>query len=180
MLVLARRTFRSPGTWSDSGRRDSRVPLHPPGAEPLTSPSSGTDRWDIARDNIRVTNVTWEAGAKDDSTVTFDLSWANSWRAAWTEPADKNVTGKPLKVESWDAAWVFVKFRRRHGCEEQLVATRDTRPGRLASPRSRWGGPGRRSERRWRQGPRGIYVPLCRRERAGLVQERPVTLAARQ
>ena len=43
--------------------------------------------------------------------MTFDLSWDGSWRAAWTEPADRNVTGKPLKIESWDVAWVFVKFR---------------------------------------------------------------------
>ena len=59
----------------------------------------------------RVANVKWEAATKDYSTVSFDLAWNNSWRAKWEEPADKNVTGKPLKVESWDAAWVFVKFR---------------------------------------------------------------------
>ena len=62
-------------------------------------------------DTVRVRNVRWEAGTKDYSTVTFDLAWDDSWRAVWTEPAEKNVTGKPLQVESWDAAWVFVKFR---------------------------------------------------------------------
>ena len=63
-------------------------------------------------DTIQVVNVKWEAGTEDYSTIMFDLAWENSWRAAWTEPADKNVTGKPLKVESWDAAWVFAKFRK--------------------------------------------------------------------
>ena len=57
-----------------------------------------------------VTNVRWEAATKEYSYVIFDLHWSYSWRAKWTEPADKNVTGKPLEVENWDAAWVFVKF----------------------------------------------------------------------
>ncbi len=66
---------------------------------------------DARRDDIpRVANVKVEPG-KEYSTVSFDLSWQNSWRAKWEEPAEKNVTGKPLKVESWDAAWVIVKFR---------------------------------------------------------------------
>jgi hypothetical protein len=65
---------------------------------------------DVAHDTIRITNVIWKAGVRDDNTVTFDLVWDNSWRAKWEEPAEKNVTGKSLKVESWDAAWVFVKF----------------------------------------------------------------------
>jgi hypothetical protein len=60
--------------------------------------------------DFAVTNVKWEAATPEYSTVTFDLSWSYSWRAKWTEPADKNVTGKPLEVENWDAAWVFVKF----------------------------------------------------------------------
>ena len=80
-------------------------------AEPVTPPASGPE--DTTRaDTIRITNVKREAGTKDYSMVTFDLSWDNSWRAKWTEPADKNVTGKPLEVESWDAAWVVVKFRQ--------------------------------------------------------------------
>jgi hypothetical protein len=63
-------------------------------------------------DTVKVTNLKWEAGTKEYSFVTFDLAWSNSWRAAWMEPADKNVTGKSLKIESWDAAWVFVKIRK--------------------------------------------------------------------
>jgi formylglycine-generating enzyme required for sulfatase activity len=78
----------------------------PPAKPPASSPEDTT-----RADTIQVTNIKWEAGTKEYSTVTFDLSWNNSWRAKWTEPAEKNVTGKPLQVESWDAAWVFVKFR---------------------------------------------------------------------
>jgi len=62
-------------------------------------------------DAITTTNLKWEPGTKDYSTISFDLAWNNSWRTTWTEPADKNVTGKPLRLESWDAAWVFIKFR---------------------------------------------------------------------
>lgn len=62
----------------------------------------------------RVTNVKIEPG-KTFSTVSFDLAWNNSWRATWTESAEKNCTGKPLPIENWDAAWVFVKFRPQGG-----------------------------------------------------------------
>ncbi|MEI6972831.1 MAG: hypothetical protein WCL44_15105, partial [bacterium] len=58
----------------------------------------------------KIANVKVEPG-KEYSTVSFDLTWKNSWRAKWTEPAEKNCTGKPLPIESWDAAWVFLKFR---------------------------------------------------------------------
>lgn len=47
---------------------------------------------------VQVTNVTMVSGGK----VQFDLSWSNSWRQAWN-------TGS---IENWDAAWVFVKFRK--------------------------------------------------------------------
>ena len=87
---------------------DERVASKP--AEPLRGAQfkpADARRVDIPR----IANVKWEAGTKDYSTVSFDLAWENSWRAKWEEPADKNVTGKPLTVESWDAAWVFVKVR---------------------------------------------------------------------
>lgn len=75
----------------------------------------------LRRDDVpRVANVKLEPG-KSSSTVTFDLAWRNSWRAKWTEPAEKNVTGKPLTVESWDAAWVFVKFRPA-GAKDEVPA----------------------------------------------------------
>ena len=63
--------------------------------------------------NIKVSNVTSRKAAEaGQSEVTFDLFWENSWRAKWTEPADKNVTGKELPVENWEAVWVFVKFKK--------------------------------------------------------------------
>ena len=58
----------------------------------------------------QVSNVRVEPG-KEFSTVSFDLAWNNSWRVKWTEPAEKNCTGKPLALENWDAVWVFVKFQ---------------------------------------------------------------------
>jgi len=64
-------------------------------------------------DVITVSNVKWEADGKESGTVAFDLAWRNSWRAKWTEPAEKNVTGKPMPLESWDAAWVFVKLQSK-------------------------------------------------------------------
>ncbi|MEI6148320.1 MAG: hypothetical protein WCS01_04430 [bacterium] len=91
-----------------AGVRPVRVASAP--AAPVSRAKPETVFADVAHDTIRITNVTWKTGASDDNTVTFDLAWDNSWRAKWEEPAEKNVTGKPLKVESWDAAWVFVKF----------------------------------------------------------------------
>jgi hypothetical protein len=71
-------------------------------------------------ESITVANVKWEAGgAADQSVVTLDLAWDNSWRTKWEEPAEKNVTGKPLKLESWDAAWVFIKFRKPGDRDEE-------------------------------------------------------------
>ena len=65
-----------------------------------------------------VTNVRWEAATKDYSFVTFDLSWSYSWRLKWTEPAKTSATGKDMELESWDAAWVFVKFLPEKDSEE--------------------------------------------------------------
>ena len=81
---------------------------------PAVPPDTTRSRWDgapPAADTVRIDNVKWTTGTKEYGTVSFDLAWDRSWRARWTEPADKNVTGKPLDVESWDAAWVFVKYR---------------------------------------------------------------------
>ncbi|MDP6631000.1 MAG: hypothetical protein QGH29_08495 [Kiritimatiellia bacterium] len=55
--------------------------------------------------DMAVANTEVSAG-----TVGFDLSWSGSWRAKWTEPAERSATGKPLTLENWDAAWVFVKY----------------------------------------------------------------------
>ena len=47
----------------------------------------------------------------------FDLSWSNSWRAAWT-PVDTGVM-----VTNWDAAWVFVKYRQTGVWEHATLTT---------------------------------------------------------
>src|SRR5688500_17256833 len=46
--------------------------------------------------NLSISNVTYDLTLY---TVTFDLSWNNSWH---------NKSGAP---NNWDAAWVFVKWR---------------------------------------------------------------------
>lgn len=97
-------------------------PVPAPAAPVAVQPAARPARQPNRADSIKVANVKWEAGTKEYSTVSFDLAWAKSWRAEWEEPADRNVTGKPLKVESWDAAWVFVKYRPA-GATDDLHAT---------------------------------------------------------
>jgi hypothetical protein len=64
-------------------------------------------------DSIRITNVRCsEATAAGQSSITFDLAWDHSWRAAWDVAAQQHGGTGTLKLESWDAAWVFVKFRK--------------------------------------------------------------------
>jgi hypothetical protein len=64
-------------------------------------------------DPIRITNVARKpADTKGASAVVFDLAWDHSWRAAWDVSAEQTGGSGPLKLESWDAAWVFAKFRR--------------------------------------------------------------------
>jgi hypothetical protein len=64
-------------------------------------------------DPIRIENVSVKsAGVEGASTIAFDLAWDHSWRAAW-EVSEAQHGGKgKLKLENWDAAWVFVKFRK--------------------------------------------------------------------
>ena len=50
---------------------------------------------------LRVTNV---AGAGDGH-VRFDITWKDSWRASWKESG--------ARWTNWDAAWVFVKYRKK-------------------------------------------------------------------
>jgi len=109
-------SYGSPG--SDKCRlvisADNRI--RKPIAEPATAaakpnPALPIPPVDGRKDDLpRVANVKVEPG-QDVSTISFDLAWNNSWRAKWTEPAEKNCTGKPLTLENWDAAWVFVKYR---------------------------------------------------------------------
>ena len=62
---------------------------------------------------IRIGNVRRANGpVAGQSSITFDLAWDHSWRAAW-EVGEQQHGGKgTLKLENWDAAWVFVKFRQ--------------------------------------------------------------------
>jgi len=106
------------GSASNRIKKPVQKPTEPVVPTPAPQPVSQPPR----ADTIKVTNVKWEAGTKEFSTVSFDLAWNNSWRAKWEEPAEKNVTGKPMTVESWDAAWVFVKFRPA-GAKDTLHAT---------------------------------------------------------
>ncbi|MEI6211357.1 MAG: hypothetical protein WCR06_06995 [bacterium] len=99
-------------TSADNRIRKPAVAPAAPAPKADAKPASPLPPVDGRQDDLpRVANVKVEPG-KEYSTVSFDLSWKNSWRAKWTEPADKNCTGKPLPVESWDAAWVFLKFRK--------------------------------------------------------------------
>ena len=50
---------------------------------------------------LTVTNVA-RVGA---DSVQFDITWPDSWRAAWSEAG--------TKLTNWDAAWIFVKCRRK-------------------------------------------------------------------
>jgi formylglycine-generating enzyme required for sulfatase activity len=63
---------------------------------------------DGACNGIDITNIS--LGTRDASTgnapINFDISWNNSWRSTGNgAPAPNN----------WDAAWVFVKFRKNGG-----------------------------------------------------------------
>jgi hypothetical protein len=64
-------------------------------------------------DPVRIENVRRTDGpVAGQSSVTFDLAWDHSWRAAWDVTAEQHGGAGTLKLESWDAAWVFVKFRK--------------------------------------------------------------------
>ena len=64
-------------------------------------------------DPIRVENVTCRpSGVEGAGAVTFDLAWDHSWRAVWEVAPEQHGGDGTLKLENWDAAWVFVKFRK--------------------------------------------------------------------
>jgi formylglycine-generating enzyme required for sulfatase activity len=55
---------------------------------------------------IKITNPTLGTLSGGSTTVTFNVTWTNSWRSTSAgAPAPNN----------WDAAWVFVKFRKNGG-----------------------------------------------------------------
>ena len=77
-------------------------------------------------DPIRISHVRRaDAPAAGQSDVTFDLAWDHSWRAAWEVPPERHGGTGTLKLENWDAAWVFIKFRKP-GAEEYSHATLST------------------------------------------------------
>lgn len=86
------------------------------GAEPGAGEASGAEarfRGTGKADPIRIENVKrTDSKAAGQSSVTFDLAWDHSWRAAWELTAEQTGGSGPLQVESWDAAWVFVKYRK--------------------------------------------------------------------
>lgn len=57
----------------------------------------------VQANNMSVTNITLVDSDVGYTHVACDVSWDNSWRAAWQEGSST--------VTNWDAAWVFVKFR---------------------------------------------------------------------
>jgi formylglycine-generating enzyme required for sulfatase activity len=59
-----------------------------------------------------VANIQVDPGTPDYSLVTFDLAWGHSWRTAWEVPEEQHGGKGKLSLENWDAAWVFVKFRK--------------------------------------------------------------------
>jgi formylglycine-generating enzyme required for sulfatase activity len=50
---------------------------------------------------LKVTNIVAIGGGQ----VQFDITWTDSWRASWTEAG--------TKLTNWDAAWIFVKYRKK-------------------------------------------------------------------
>jgi hypothetical protein len=51
--------------------------------------------------NMKVSDVT----VTKDGRVQFDVSWDHSWRASWKDAGEE--------WTNWDAAWVFVKYRKK-------------------------------------------------------------------
>jgi len=97
--------------------------------KPADGRFKGSGKADPIRiENVRLTN----SPAAGQSAIVLDLAWDYSWREAWEVPEqecalfyahekfnreqDQKWEGKPpLKLENWDAAWVFVKFRMPGG-----------------------------------------------------------------
>lgn len=63
-------------------------------------------------DPIRIADIKKATGPAGQSAITFDLAWDHSWRATWDVPEQAHGGKGTLKLEGWDAAWVFVKFRK--------------------------------------------------------------------
>jgi hypothetical protein len=77
-------------------------------ADPAAARFRGTGK----ADPVRIANIRKAAGPAGQSAITFDLAWDHSWRAAWQVPEQAHGGKGTLNLESWDAAWVFAKFRK--------------------------------------------------------------------
>lgn len=87
----------------------------------------------VRADPARISNVAVSPAAADGvSAITFDLAWDSSWRATWEEAADRTGGKEAIKLESWDAAWVFVKFRKPDG--QWMHATLSAKTGDHTAP----------------------------------------------
>jgi len=64
---------------------------------------------------VKVANVAVVVGQ-----VQFDITWTDSWRASWTESG--------TKLTNWDAAWIFVKYRKKGdpGWSHATLSPKDT------------------------------------------------------
>lgn len=80
------------------------------GAARADDPAAARFRGTGKADPIRVGNVT-AATAGGKTTITCDVAWDHSWRAGWEVPEKAHGGKGPLKLENWDAAWLFAKFR---------------------------------------------------------------------
>ncbi|MEI6211353.1 MAG: hypothetical protein WCR06_06975 [bacterium] len=88
------------------------APVRAVDADPAAARFKGSGKIDLAR----ISNVTIKpSGEAGVSTITFDLAWDWSWRAAWEVEAVQTGGQDKLKLENWDAAWVFVKYRQPGG-----------------------------------------------------------------
>ncbi len=77
-------------------------------ADPAAARFQGSGKADA----IRIADIKKAAGPAGQAIITFDLAWDHSWRAAWQVPEQAHGGKGTLKLESWDAAWVFAKFRK--------------------------------------------------------------------
>jgi formylglycine-generating enzyme required for sulfatase activity len=82
----------------------------------------GSGKVDLARISNVAVKPSGEAGV---GTITFDLAWDWSWRAAWEVDAAQTGGKEKLKLENWDAAWVFVKYRMPGGSWRHAMLAAD-------------------------------------------------------
>jgi len=108
-------------------------------------------------DPVRIENVAVKpSGAKGASAVTFDVAWGHSWRAAWEVAPEQHGGEGTLKLENWDAAWVFVKFRK-DGADGYTHATLSTKGADHKAPAGARLDVGLSND-----GKRGMGVFICR------------------